>query len=185
MKKNATDIHGVWMIEPDVFKDHRGIFFETYNRDTFHDMGIGDVFVQDNHSTSHSGVLRGLHFQYPPHRMSKLVRCTRGRLFDVIVDLRQDSPTFRKWTGIELNEENKRMIYIPQGCAHGFYALTDCEVLYKCGGVFHKPSDGGIAYNDPDVGVAWPIGEQGLILSDRDRQQPSFAEVTGRVSFVL
>lgn len=183
MRKVATDIHGAWIIEPEVFEDHRGFFFESYNRDTFVALGIHDVFVQDNHSSSVAGVLRGLHVQYPPHGMSKLVRCTRGRLWDVIVDLRQDSPSFKKWFGVELSEGNRRMLYLPEGCAHGFYALTDSELLYKCGSVFHKSSDGGFRYDDPEIGIEWPIFEQPPILSERDKTLPSFAQVLLRARF--
>ena len=181
MQKIATDILGAWILEPDVFEDHRGIFFEAYNREVFMELGIHDVFVQDNHSSSVEGVLRGLHFQYPPHGMSKLVRCTRGRLFDVIVDMRQDSPSYKKWVGVELSEENRRMLYIPAGCAHGFFALSDCELLYKCGNVFHKPADGGLAYNDPEIGIEWPLGDREPILSERDCAQPSFDKIGSQI----
>lgn len=171
------------MIEPDVFEDHRGVFFESYNREKFADMGIHDVFVQDNHSWSVAGVLRGLHFQYPPHEMSKLVRCTRGRLFDVVVDMRQESPTFKAWVGVELSEQNRRMLYIPGGCAHGFLALTDCELLYKCGTVFHKSSDGNFSYTDPEIGVVWPLEGREPVLSERDMTAPAFSEVIARARF--
>ncbi|MEK7619915.1 MAG: dTDP-4-dehydrorhamnose 3,5-epimerase [Patescibacteria group bacterium] len=183
MQKIATDIHGAWIIEPDVFEDHRGVFFESYHRDKFAELGITDVFVQDNHSRSVEGVLRGLHFQYPPHEMSKLVRCTRGKLYDVVVDMRASSPTFKKWIGVELSKSNRRMLYIPTGCAHGFLALTDCELLYKCGAVFHKPSDGNFAYNDSEIGVVWPLEGREPILSERDVAAPSFADVIGRAQF--
>ncbi|MBI4592259.1 dTDP-4-dehydrorhamnose 3,5-epimerase [Candidatus Uhrbacteria bacterium] len=185
MQKIDTAIQGVWILEPVVFQDHRGIFFESYNQDVFRELGIHDLFVQDNHSSSVEGVLRGLHFQYPPYGMSKLVRCTRGQLFDVVVDLRQDSPSYKKWVGVELNEENRRLLYIPTGCAHGFFALSHCELLYKCGNVFHKPADGGVAYDDPEIGIEWPLGNREPILSDRDRTQPSFAEVVSRARFEL
>lgn len=185
MRQIATEIYGAQILEPDVFKDHRGVFFEVYNRDVFTQMGIHDTFVQDNHSSSVAGVLRGLHFQYPPHGMSKLVRCTRGALFDVIVDMRKRSPSFKKWMGVELTGDNRRMLYIPQGCAHGYYALADCELMYKCGAMFHKPSDAGIAFDDPELGIQWPLHGRELVLSERDRHHPTFAEVTSRVEFVL
>lgn len=185
MQKIQTDIYGAWILEPDVFQDHRGIFFEVYNRDAFTQMDIHDTFVQDNYSSSVAGVLRGLHFQYPPHGMSKLVRCTRGAMFDVIVDMRERSPSFKKWIGVELTQDNRRMLYIPQGCAHGFYALTDCELIYKCGAMFHKPSDGGIAYDDPAMAIAWPLNGREPILSQRDSHHPTLAEVTSRVEFVV
>ena len=182
MKQTATDIAGCWILVPDVFPDHRGLFFESYHREKFLDVGIHDTFVQDNHSVSKAGVLRGLHFQYPPHAMSKLVRCTRGKLFDVVVDMRKDSLSFKKWIGVELSEENKRLLYIPEGCAHGFYALTDCELLYKCGAIFHKESDAGFRYDDPEIGVVWPLMSSEPILSERDQNQPLFSEVVDQVT---
>ncbi|TAL51330.1 dTDP-4-dehydrorhamnose 3,5-epimerase [Patescibacteria group bacterium] len=185
MQKIPTEIHGAWIIEPEIHEDHRGLFFESYRRDKFVQLGIPDVFVQDNHSRSCAGVLRGLHFQYPPYEMSKLVRCTRGKLYDVVVDMRASSPTFKKWMGIELSESNHRLLYIPTGCAHGFFAMTECELLYKCGALFHQPSDGGMAYDDPEIGIRWPFHGQKPILSDRDVTQPSFADVTRLVQFGL
>jgi dTDP-4-dehydrorhamnose 3,5-epimerase len=181
MIKVETEIFGAFIIEPDVFTDHRGIFFEAYNREKFLALGIADDFQQDNFSASKQGVLRGLHFQFPPKPMAKLVRCGRGRLFDVAVDMRQDSPTFKKWFGIELTAENKKMFYVPVGCAHGFYALEDCELLYKCSNVFQKDLDGGFSWQDPEINVVWPlIGEP--IVSERDAVLPSFSEVVSRVN---
>lgn len=182
MQKFSTDIDGAFIIKPDIFRDHRGIFFETYNREKFSEMGIDDVFVQDNYSSSSAGVLRGLHFQYPPYAMSKLVRCNRGRLFDVVVDMRQESPSFRKWIGVELNDRDHAMLYIPQGCAHGFYALTDCELMYKCSTLYHKQYDAGLTYDDPDIGIDWPIQDDLLILSDRDKAHPRLHEIVGHVN---
>lgn len=182
MNKIETAIEGVFVIEPDVHADQRGLFFETYSRPKFADIGINDDFVQDNHSASMKGVLRGLHFQYPPKAMSKLARCIRGRLFDVVVDMRKDSPTFKKWVGVELSEENHKMLYMPQGCAHGFYALSDCELLYKCGhNVFNKETDAGFRFDDQEIGVVWPL-EGEPILSDRDKVQPTFADVVDKVN---
>ncbi len=181
MKKIATEIHDAVILEPDVFEDHRGLFFESYNRATFEALGITDTFVQDNQSTSNAGVLRGLHFQYPPKPMAKLVRCSRGHVSDVVVDMRQDSPSFKRWIGVELSADNHRMIYIPAGCAHGFYALTACDLMYKCTALFDKNLDGGFTWNDPDIGVKWPLtGEPNV--SARDAQQPSFENIVGRVN---
>lgn len=176
MIKTPMSIEGSCVIDPDVYGDERGYFYESYNREKFIALGIEDVFVQDNHSTSKKGTLRGLHFQHAPFPMAKLVRCTRGKVFDVAVDMRKDSPTFKKWIGVELSAENKKMFYIPAGCAHGFYVLEDCEFLYKSSNVFHKELDAGVAYNDPEIGIEWPI-QGDLIISERDQHQPSFAEV--------
>lgn len=183
MRKIETIIPGVVLIEPEVYSDQRGAFFESYNRQKFLALGLDQDWPQDNHSISKQGVLRGLHFQYPPRPMPKLVRCTRGKIFDVVVDMRQDSPTFKRWLGVELSAENKRMLFMPEGTAHGFYALEDCEILYKCGALFDKELDGGFAWNDPEIGVEWPPGGE-PILSDRDKNQPSFAEIVGRVNAV-
>ncbi len=181
MIKTATKINGAFIIDPDVYGDDRGLFYESYNRQKFVEMGITDVFVQDNHSASKKGVLRGLHFQYAPHKMSKLVRCTKGKVFDVVVDLRKESSTFKTWIGVELSEENKKMLYLPTGCAHGFYTLEDCEFLYKCGDMFNKETDGGMMYNDSTIGVEWPIVGT-PIISERDQNQPSFEEIVDRIN---
>lgn len=181
MIKEATEINGVYLIKPDVFADDRGFFFETYNQEKFKALGFIETFLQDNHSFSKKGVLRGLHFQFPPKPMVKLVRCSRGRLFDVVVDMRQTSPTFKKWFGVELSAENKNFLFIPEGCAHGFYALEDCELLYKCSNVFQKELDGGFAWNDPEINVLWPL-EGELFLSERDKNQPAFASIVAGVN---
>ncbi len=171
MQSVDTSIQGLKIIEPDVFLDDRGFFFESYNAEKFAELGIHTVFVQDNHSFSKKGVLRGLHFQLPPHAMAKLVRCTQGRLWDVSVDLRKNSPTYKQWFGIELSAENKKMLYIPEGCAHGFYALEDCEMLYKASSVFNKELDRAIAWNDPTFAIAWPLVPA---LSAKDEAAPRF-----------
>jgi dTDP-4-dehydrorhamnose 3,5-epimerase len=176
MQKKETKIKDCVIIQPDVYEDRRGLFFESYNREKFVALGIADEFVQDNQSTSSAGVLRGMHFQAEPKQMTKLVRCSRGKVFDVAVDMRKDSPSFKQWIGVELSEENHSMLYVPAGCAHGFYAITDCDLLYKCTALFDKLLDGGFAWNDPEIAVEWPLtGEP--ILSDRDKQQPSFASI--------
>lgn len=181
MIKIKTEIFGAFIIEPEVFADNRGLFFESYNREKFSALNVNDDFQQDNFSASKKGVLRGLHFQFPPKPMAKLVRCGRGRLFDVAVDMRKDSPTYKKWFGVELSADNKKMFYIPVGCAHGFYALEDCELLYKCSQVFQKDLDGGFKWNDPEIGVAWPL-EGEPIISERDASQPNFSEIIERVN---
>ena len=176
MKKTPTEIQGCFIIEPDVYEDHRGLFFESYNAEKFVELEINDVFVQDNQSTSRAGVLRGMHFQFAPKEMVKLVRCARGKVFDVAVDMRKGSPTFKKWIGIELSEKNRLMLYVPRGCAHGFYALTDCDLIYKCSAFFNKELDGGFAWNEPEIRIRWPfVGEP--ILSERDKLQKTFMQV--------
>lgn len=177
MRKVDTPIAGAYVIEPQVFGDERGYFYESYNRDKFTALGITDDFVQDNHSASQKGVLRGMHFQTAPRQMSKLVRCTKGRLFDVVADMRRDSPSFGQWYGVELDATNKRMLYVPAGCAHGFYSLSDCELLYKCGqSTFSPEHDAGFSWDDPDFAITWPL-DGPPTLSARDQQQPRFADL--------
>jgi dTDP-4-dehydrorhamnose 3,5-epimerase len=144
-------------------------------------LGIDDVVHLVNHSSSIKGVLRGLHFQYAPKGMSKLIRCTRGRLFDVTVDLRKDSPSFKQWVGVELTAENDKMLYLPGGCAHGFYALEDCEILYATGENYELAFDANVRWNDPEFGVAWPLdGEP--IISERDKKAPLLSEILGHLN---
>lgn len=171
-----TTFDGLWVIEPDVFGDERGFFFESYNAEKFAALGISTVFVQDNHSSSMKGVLRGLHFQLPPKPMAKLVRCSKGRVFDVVVDMRKSSSTYKQWFGVELSAQNKKMLYVPEGFAHGFYALEDCELLYKSSNTFEKSLDAAVVWNDPTFGVVWPI-EGEPILSERDKVAPNFADL--------
>lgn len=175
MKITKTPIDGLLVIEPEVYGDNRGFFFESYNIDKFKALGVDAVFVQDNHSKSAKGVLRGIHFQLPPKPMTKLVRCTRGKLWDVAVDLRKDSPTYKQWFGIELSEENKKMLLVPGDFGHGFYALEDCELQYKVSNTFDSDLDEGIAWNDPEVNIQWPlVGEP--TLSERDQNAKTLAE---------
>lgn len=174
-----TPIPDLCIIEPRVFSDDRGWFFESYNADAFRESGIATLFVQDNHSSSRAGVLRGLHFQLPPKPMAKLVRCTRGRIWDVAVDLRKNSTTYRQWFGVELSAENKKMLYIPEGFAHGFYALEDCDVVYKCSSTFDATLDAGIAWNDPEIAINWPIADpRSIILSDKDAHLAKLSTLT-------
>ena len=165
------DIAGLYVIEPTVFKDERGYFVETYNQNDMKEAGLDMVFVQDNQSMSTRGVLRGLHFQkqFP---QGKLVRVVRGKVFDVAVDLRSDSKTYGKWFGVELSAENMKQFYIPEGFAHGFLVLSDeAEFCYKCTDFYHPGDEGGLAWNDPEIGVEWPL-EEGvdLIISEKDQK---------------
>ena len=165
------DIEGLYVIEPTVFKDERGYFVETYNQNDMKEAGLDMVFVQDNQSMSTRGVLRGLHFQkqFP---QGKLVRVVRGKVFDVAEDLRSDSKTYGKWFGVELSAENMKQFYIPEGFAHGFLVLSDeAEFCYKCTDFYHPGDEGGLAWNDPEIGVEWPL-EEGvdLIISEKDQK---------------
>jgi dTDP-4-dehydrorhamnose 3,5-epimerase len=156
VEKNAGGIEGLCVIEPAVHGDARGYFMETYNQNDMHEMGLDMVFVQDNQSSSVKGVLRGLHFQkqFP---QGKLVRVVKGSVFDVAVDLRKDSQTYGKWFGVELTEENKKQFYIPEGFAHGFLVLSElAEFCYKCTDFYHPGDEGGLAWNDPEIGIEWP-----------------------------
>ena len=165
------DIEGLYVIEPTVFKDERGYFVETYNQNDMKEAGLDMVFVQDNQSMSTRGVLRGLHFQ-KQFLQGKLVRVVRGKVFDVAVDLRSDSKTYGKWFGVELSAENMKQFYIPEGFAHGFLVLSDeAEFCYKCTDFYHPGDEGGLAWNDPEIGVGWPL-EEGvdLIISEKDQK---------------
>lgn len=172
-----TEIEGLVVIELSVFGDERGYFMETYNYNDFKDGGIDVTFVQDNQSKSKKGVLRGLHFQkkYP---QGKLVRVTKGEVFDVAVDLRKNSSTFGKWYGVYLSEENKKMFYIPEGFAHGFLVLSDeAEFVYKCTDFYHPEDEGGIIWNDKDISINWPIDKvYDLIISEKDKKWEGFKE---------
>ena len=171
IKVTRCEIEGLCVIEPTVFNDERGYFMETYNYNDFKAEGLDMIFVQDNQSMSTRGVLRGLHFQkqYP---QGKLVRVVRGTVFDVAVDLRSDSKTYGNWFGVELSAENKKQFYIPQGFAHGFLVLSDeAEFAYKCTDFYHPGDEGGVIWNDPDIGVEWPLQEGvNLIISEKDQK---------------
>lgn len=174
MKVIPTALPGVLLIEPRVFGDDRGFFMETYNEGRFAEHGIAAAFVQDNHSRSSKNVLRGLHFQ-EPNAQGKLLRVSRGSIFDVAVDVRRGSPTFGKWFGAELSEQNKLQIWIPVGFAHGFWVLRDhTDVLYKCTALYDPATERSILWNDPQIGIEWPEGEP--ILSAKDRAAPPLAE---------
>lgn len=167
------------LVAPVRFGDARGWFSETYHQDRFAAWGIDCAFVQENHSLSGpAGTLRGLHFQTPPHEQAKLVRCIRGRIFDVAVDVRRGSPTFGKWVGVELSAENGHQLFVPTGYAHGFLTLEpDCEVTYKVSGYYAPAHDAGVRWDDPDIAIDWPCApEAALTISDKDRRQPLLAE---------
>lgn len=165
------EIEGLYVIEPTVFKDERGYFVETYNQNDFHEAGLNMEFVQDNQSMSVKGVLRGLHFQkeFP---QGKLVRVVRGAVFDVAVDLRAASKTYGKWFGVVLTAENKKQFYIPEGFAHGFLVLSEeAEFAYKCTDFYRPGDEGGLAWDDPEIGIDWPVPEGvELIISEKDRK---------------
>lgn len=168
-----TDIEGVVVIEPQVFGDERGYFFESFNAERFFaETGIDVAFVQDNESRSKRGVLRGLHFQREPYAQAKLVRVVQGRVIDVAVDIRPGSPTLGKYVATELSGENHRQMFIPKGFAHGYVVLEDDTVFqYKCDEYYHPESEAGIAWNDPQIGIEWPLSEDEIILSDKDRNR--------------
>ena len=168
-----TPIEGLLVIEPQVFKDARGYFVETYNEERYRAAGIDAQFVQDNQSCSSYGVVRGLHFQRPPYTQAKLVCCTVGRVLDVAVDLRKDSPTYGQWFGVELSEENKRQFFIPRGFAHGFLVLSEEAIFtYKVDNPYAPQEESGIRWNDPDLAIEWPIDPAQVQTSEKDLKQP-------------
>ena len=177
MKIEAFPLPGLFLLTPRRFGDDRGFFAETWSRRVLEDAGITLDFVQDNHSLSRKvGTVRGLHFQSPPHAQAKLVRCGRGRLFDVAVDLRKGSPTYGQWAGAELSAENGVQLLIPAGFGHGFVTREpDTEIVYKCSDYYSPVCDGGIRWNDPDIGVDWGISEASGI-SDKDAKAPLLAD---------
>ena len=198
IKVTKAPIEGLYVIEPTVHGDSRGYFVETYNQKDMHEAGLDMVFVQDNQSMSTKGVLRGLHFQ-KQHPQGKLVRVIRGRVFDVAVDLRSDSGTYGKWYGVELTEENKKQFYISEGFAHGFLVLSDvAEFCYKCTDFYRPGDEGGLAWNDPEIGIEWPglVGEYrgsasaagyrladgtGLNLSEKDQKWAGLKNISCKV----
>lgn len=164
-------IPDVILIEPEIFKDKRGFFMETYKYSDFAGFGIKEYFIQDNYSGSAKGVLRGLHYQNHPKAQGKLLRCIKGKIFDVAVDIRKGSPTYGSWVGIELSEKNNLMLYIPPAFAHGFVVLSSfAEVIYKCTEEYSSEDERGILWNDPDIGIKWPVKRP--ILSEKDRGLP-------------
>lgn len=179
MRAIETDLPGVLIIEPDVYRDARGFFLETYRVETYHALGIRDVFVQDNHSRSVRGTVRGLHVQVG-RAQAKLIRVVRGCVFDVAVDVRRGSPSFGRWTAVTLDAGDFRLCYIPRGFAHGFAVLSDeADVEYKCSDVYHPASEVGIAWNDPDLAIGWPIDRP--LLSEKDSRNPPLRLLTDRL----
>ncbi len=171
------EIKDVILVKPKVFGDNRGFFMESYKKSDFVANGINVDFIQDNHSKSSAHVLRGLHYQAQPYPQAKLVRCIKGRIYDIAVDLRKNSPTFKKYVKAELSEENMQMLYIPEGFAHGFVALSDeVEILYKASGEYNALADRGILWNDEDINIDWGIDFE-PILSEKDKNQPTLKEI--------
>ena len=184
-----TDIEGVIIIKPQIFKDSRGYFFESFSQREFNEKVTPIQFVQDNESCSSYGVMRGLHFQKPPYSQSKLVRCVKGSVLDVAVDIRKGSPTYGKHVAVELSAENHLQFFIPKGFAHGFIVLSDyAEFCYKVTDFYHPNDEGGLLWNDPEIGIEWvldeslginwPISADDAILSDKDKKYPKLSEIT-------
>jgi dTDP-4-dehydrorhamnose 3,5-epimerase len=173
-----TPIEGLLVIEPRVFNDARGYFCETYNEARYREAGIDARFVQDNQSCSSYGVVRGLHFQRPPYAQAKLVSCVRGKVLDVAVDLRKDSPTFGQWYSVELSEDNHRQFFIPRGFAHGFSVLSETAIFtYKCDNLYHPEAEGGVLLSDPTLNIDWQVPADLRILSDKDTKHPKMEEL--------
>lgn len=181
MERVESRLEGPILVKPVVHGDERGFFQETYRREVFAELGIPEELVQDNHSRSRHGIVRGMHFQVG-QGMAKLVRCARGAIVDVVVDLRKGSPTFGEWEAFELNDENSHQLYCPIGFAHGFCVTGEmADVMYKCSGYYDGSIERGIAYNDPDVGIEWPDVE--LIPSERDATAPRLRDIEGELPF--
>ncbi len=182
MRLVPTRLPGLVLLEPQVFGDHRGFFAETFRADAWREAGVDVDFVQDNHSRSRRGTLRGMHFQTDPGQ-AKLVRCARGAIVDVVVDLRRASPTFGEWEAFELDDETMRQLFVPVGFAHGFCVTSDvADVAYKCSSYYDGATEAGIAYDDPEVGIVWPAGVD-PIVSERDAGAPRLADVAGTLPF--
>ena len=171
------EIPDLILVKPKIFQDERGFFTETYKATDFKTIGISYNFVQDNHSKSKKGVLRGLHYQLNPKAQGKLVRCIKGKIWDVAVDIRKGSPWYGKWVAFELSEENKHILWIPPGFAHGFVALEDSEIIYKCTEEYDPTLDKGIIWNDPDINISWPFKDPILSLKDSNLPMLKDAEI--------
>ena len=177
MEVIKTEIEGVVIIEPRIFKDERGYFYESFSQRDFEEKVCRTTFVQDNQSKSSYGVLRGLHFQKPPYCQSKLVRCIKGAVLDVAVDIRKGSPTFGKYVAVELSEDNHRQFFVPRGFAHGFAVLTPEAVFqYKCDNFYNKESEGSVAWNDPQLAIDWKIPADKVLLSEKDKLSKNIAD---------
>ena len=179
-----TDIAGLMVFEPVIHKDDRGLFFEAYNEKIFHEAGISQKWVQDNQSVSSYGVIRGLHYQLPPFAQSKLIRVLKGKILDVVVDIRRNSPTYGHVFSKKLSAKNKRQLYVPAGLAHGFSVLSEtAEVLYKCDNFYNKESEGGILYSDPSLSIDWKIPAGREIVSEKDAALPLMADAKNSFLF--
>ena len=178
MKIKSTPLKDCYIIEPTVFEDERGYFYEKFNEQKFEELtGMNGHFVQDNISKSSYGVLRGVHLQKGEHAQAKLVSCLEGKVFDVAVDLREDSPTFGQWFGVELTPENKLQLYVPRGFGHGFSVLSETAVFsYKCDNFYHRESEGSVIWNDKDLNIDWKLPADKVLLSEKDSRLPTFAE---------
>jgi len=178
MEFQKTNLNDAFLIKPKVFSDNRGFFVESYSKKIFEENGVGIDFVQDNHSMSvKKGVLRGLHFQLSPYSQSKLVRVTKGKVYDVIIDLRKNSSTYKQWQGFELSDKNNLMLFVPQGFAHGFCTMEEnTEFLYKVDNFYAPEYDSGIIWNDPEFNIDWPV--ENPILSEKDKKLKRFADLT-------
>ena len=183
MQRLDTRLDGLVLLEPKVHGDARGFFVETFRADVAREYGIPTEFVQDNHSRSRRGTLRGIHFQTHPGQ-GKLVRCARGRVWDVVVDLRRGSPTFGEWEAVVLDDEDHHQLWIPVGFGHGFCVLSeDADFVYKCTNYYDPATESGIRFDDPDVGIQWPLPEDELLFSQRDRDAPRLAEIRDSLPF--
>ncbi|WP_166959976.1 dTDP-4-dehydrorhamnose 3,5-epimerase [Yeosuana marina] len=178
MIAKETKLKGCFILEPKIFKDSRGYFFESFNQTTFNQLINQEVnFLQDNESFSSKGVLRGLHFQKGEYAQAKLVRVIKGKVFDIAVDIRKDSSTYGLYVAIELTEENKKQLFIPRGFAHGFIVLSETAIFsYKCDNYYNKESEGGIIYNDKDLNIDWKLDENEFVISEKDLQLPTFKD---------
>jgi dTDP-4-dehydrorhamnose 3,5-epimerase len=183
MEAKELELKGVFEMTPTVFKDDRGFFFEAFNEKVFKDLGIPHHFVQDNQSFSNQGVVRGLHFQKAPFAQGKLVRVLKGSIVDVVVDLRKGSPTFGHSLLIPIRSDKGNMVYVPVGFAHGFMAIEDSMVMYKCTNSYDKASDGGVRWDDPDLNIDWGLKDRKPILSEKDRQLPFLKDILHDLKF--
>ena len=184
MPFTKTDIPGLLIFEPKVFEDDRGYFFESYNENVFRQAGINIRWVQDNQSSSDYGVIRGLHYQLPPFAQSKLIRVLKGKILDVVVDIRKDSPTYGKSFSVQMTAKNKKQLFIPAGFAHGFSVLSKkAEVIYKCDAFYNKENEAGIIYNDAELNIDWQIPAEKAIVSDKDKELPGLAQCNNSFLF--
>ncbi len=176
------DLHGLILFTPKKFSDARGTFMETYRQNEFAEFGVTTTFVQENHAASRAvGTIRGMHYQRPPHAQAKLVRVTRGSILDVCIDLRSDSETFGKWTGVKLTSAGASQLFVPRGFAHGYCTLEpDSEITYKCDGYYSPEAEGGVLFSDPAIGIDWPVAVRDAVVSEKDLRLPPLSELNER-----